>query len=112
MAISLNDRDLLELDLHSPMLDEFMRSTQLRAVVHAVASAIRAGYVSRAPMDTGDLKASARVSMHRSREFRDRRWEAEFTVGNSRVDYAPALEERYHILAETLRALGYGDVEV
>lgn len=112
MAISLNHRDLLELDLHGPMLDDFMKSRELYAELYAIGNAIKAGYVSRVPHDTGDLRGTARVSMHRSRLHRDKRWEAEFAVGNSRVDYAEAVEERDHPLGETLRAMGYGDVVI
>lgn len=112
MAISTNDRDRLELDLHSPMLDEYMRSQELYAEIRAVAETIKKGYISRVARDTGDLASTARVTMHKSRDFRDRRWEAEFAVGNSRVDYADVVEERDHTLAETLRAMGYGDVVI
>lgn len=112
MAISLNDRDRLEVDLHAPMLDEFMRSQQLKADLLAIGNQIKTGYTTRVPRDTGDLASTARVSMHRSKHFRDRRWEAEFAVGNARVDYAAAVEERDHPLGETLRALGFGDVVI
>lgn len=110
MAISLNDRDLLELDLHGPMLDDFMKSRELYADLLAIGNQIKAGYVTRVPRDTGDLAGTARVTMHRSKDYRDRRWEAEFAVGNARVDYAEEVEARDHPLGETLRALGYGDV--
>lgn len=112
MAISLNHRDLLELDLHAPLLDDFMRSRELYAHLLSIGKAIQGGYVSRAPADTGALKQTAQVRMRKSKEFRDRRWEAEFTVGNSRVDYADDIEARDHPLGETLRALGFGDVVI
>lgn len=112
MAISLNHRDLLELDLHSPMLDEFMRSRELYAHLLAIGKQIQGGYISRAPADTGALKQTAQVNMRRSKTHRDRRWEVEFTVGNSRVDYADDVEARDHPLAETLRAMGFGDVVI
>lgn len=108
MAISLNHRDPLDLsELHGPLLDEFMRSRELYAELLAIGNVIKAGYVSRVPRDTGDLAGTARVSMHKSRVFRDKRWEAEFEVGNSRVDYADDVEARDHPLGETLRAMGY-----
>lgn len=110
MAISLNDRDFLEVDLHGPMLDEFMRSRQLYAELLAIGNQIKAGYTSRVPRDTSALAGTARVSMHRSKIFRDRRWEAEFEVGNAQVDYAEAVEERDHPLGETLRSMGYDAV--
>ena len=52
------------------------------------------------------------MSMHRSKVFRDRRWEAEFSLGNSRVDYAEDVEERDHMMGQTLRDIGYGDVVI
>lgn len=107
MAISTNDRDRLELDLHAPLLDEFMVSRELYAELMAIGNQIKAGYVARVPRDTGDLASTARVTMHRSKEFRDKRWEAEFAVGNARVDYADDVEAESHPLAETLRAMGY-----
>lgn len=107
MAISLNDRDRLELDLHAPMLDEFMRSQQLKADLLAIGNEIKTGYVTRVPRDTGHLASTARVSMHRSKIFRDRRWEAQFEAGNASVDYALEVEEESHPLGETLVALGY-----
>ena|SRR5689334_2062682 len=106
------DIDFLELDLHAPMLDEYMRSRELYAELLAIGQQIKKGYVARVARDTSDLASTARVSMHRSRDFADRRWEAAFEVGNSRVDYASIVEERDHTLAETLRALGFGDVEI
>lgn len=112
MAISLNDRDPLELDLHGPMLDDFMKSRELYAELYAIGRQIHAGYTSRVPRDTGDLAHTARVTMHRSTHFRDRRWEAEFAVGNARVDYAEEVEARDHPLEETLRAMGFGDVVI
>lgn len=107
MAISLNHRDPLELDLYAPLLDDFMKSQELYAELLAIGNQIKAGYVSRVPRDTGDLAGTARVTMHKSRIFRDKRWEAEFSVGNSRVDYADDVEARDHPLEETLRAMGY-----
>jgi len=111
MAISLNHRDLLELDLHAPLLDEFMRSRELYAHLLGIGKRMQAGYISRAPADTGALKQTAQVNMRRSK-MRDRRWEMEFTVGNSRVDYADDIERRDHPLGETLRAMGFGDVVI
>lgn len=108
----MRDIDLLELDLHAPMLDEFMRSRQLYAEMLAIGNTIKKGYVSRVARDTGDLASTARVMMRRSKDFGDRRWEAEFAVGNSRVDYADDVEARDHTLGDTLRALGFGDVVI
>lgn len=105
------DEDYLELYLRDPMLDEFMRSRELYAELNAIGYQILNGYAARVPRDTGDLRSTARVTMHRSTDFRDRRWEAEFAVGNSRVDYADDVEARDHPLGETLRALGW-DVEI
>lgn len=105
------DVDRLQVDLHGPLLDDFMRSRDLYAELLAIGNEIKAGYVSRVPRDSGDLASTARVTMHHSTVFRDRRWEAEFEVGNSRVDYALPVEERDHPLGETLRAMGY-DTEV
>lgn len=99
--------DHLELDLESPMLDDVMRSPEMYAAVKAVANEIKAGYVTRVPRDTGDLSSTARVTMHKSRLHRDKRWEADFEVGNSRVDYADEVEARDHPLGETLAAMGY-----
>lgn len=102
------DVDRLDLsDLHGPILDEFMVSRQLYAEMLAIGNLIKAGYVSRVPEDTGDLRSTARVTMHRSRRYRDHRWEAEFSAGNSRVDYADDVEARDHPLGETLRAMGW-----
>ena len=112
MAIDPIDRDPLELHLRKPMLDEFMRSRQLYMELWRIGNQIKAGYVAAVPKDSGDLAATARVTMHRSKQYVDRRWEAEFSVGNSRVDYAAAVEERDHVLAEVLAGLGYGDVEI
>lgn len=104
--------DRLELDLHPPMLDEFMRSRDLHRDLHAIGLAIKAGYTARVPRESGALAHTARVTMHRSRHFRDRRWEAEFAVGNDRVDYAAIVEERDHPLAETLAAMGFRNVVI
>lgn len=104
--------DPLEVDLHEPMLDEFMQSRGLYFDLYAIGQQIKAGYVSRVPRDTGDLASTASVRMHKSKDYPDRRWEVEFTVGNARVDYADDVEARDHPLAETLRALGYGDVVI
>lgn len=106
----MQDRDYLELDLQSPMLDDFMRSRELYADLMAIGNQIKAGYVARVPRDTSALAATARVTMHKSTIFKDRRWEAEFSAGNAAVDYASIVEERDHPLGETLRAMGYGDV--
>jgi hypothetical protein len=106
------DVDRLELHLKGPLLDEFMRSRQLYAELFALASEIKTGYRTRVPKDTRALAESARVTMHRSSTYRDRRWEAEFTAGNSKVDYADDIERRDHPLGETLRDLGYGDVRI
>lgn len=111
MAISLNDRDRLELDLHAPMLDEFMRSQQLKADLLAIGNQIKTGYTTRVPRDTGHLASTARVSAHHSKTNRDRRWVVDFDVGTPAVDYADVVEERDHPLGDTLRAMGY-DVEV
>lgn len=100
--------DKLDLsDLEPPMLDDLMKSPQMYAEMQAVARQIMTGYVSRVPHDSGALRATARVTMHRSTRYKDRRWEAEFSVGNSKVDYAAAVEERDHPLGETLRAMGW-----
>lgn len=112
MAIHAYDRDRLEVDLHGPMLDEFMRSRDLYAELLAIGQAIQGGYTARVPRETNALASSAKVAMRRSTEFRDRRWECEFTAGNSVVDYADDVENEFHPLAETLRALGYGDVVI
>lgn len=105
------DEDRLELDLHAPLLDDFMRSRELYTDLQAIGQQILTGYVTRAPRDTGDLRSTAKVTMHRSTTYRDRRWEVEFSVGNSRVDYADDVEARDHPLGETLRALGW-DVSI
>lgn len=112
MAIDPVDRDLLELDLHAPMLDPFMKSQQLYAEMYAIARQIQTGYLSRVPRDTQALARSARVTMHRSTRYRDRRWESEFSAGNDQVDYAAEVEARDHPLGDTLRALGFGDVVI
>lgn len=112
MAIDPIDRDLLELDLKGPMLDDFMRSQHLYAELYAIAKQIQTGYLSRVPRDTQALAGTARVTMHRSTSYRDRRWESEFSVGNAQVDYADEVEARDHPLGDTLRALGFGDVRL
>ncbi len=112
MAIHAYDRDRLEVDLHGPLLDQFMRSRELYAVLQAIGQDIKGAYVARVPRETNALAQSARVNMRRSTQFRDRRWEAEFSVGDSKVDYADDIENEYHPLAEALRALGYGDVVI
>lgn len=106
------DEDRLELDLHAPLLDDFMRSRELYQDLQAIGQQILGGYRTRVPRDTGDLSSTAKVSMHRSTTYRDRRWECEFSVGNSRVDYADDVERRDHPLAETLRALGWNVEEI
>ena len=109
----LGDRDLLDLsDLHGPLLDEFMHSTYLYAQLLAIGNQIKTGYLSRVPRDTQALAGTARVTMHRSTRYRDRRWEAEFSVGSAAVDYADDVEARDHPLGDTLRALGFGDVVI
>ena len=112
MTIHAYDRDRLEVDLHGPMLDDFMRSRELYAELLAIGNEIKGGYLSRVPRDTSALASTAQVKMHRSTQYRDRRWEAEFSVGNAQVDYADDIEDEFHPLAETLRALGYGDVAI
>lgn len=108
-----HDIDYLDLsDLHGPLLDDFMKSRQLYAELMAIALEVKTGYVSRVPRESGNLANTARVTMHRSSEYRDRRWVADFTAGNAKVDYAAAVEAEDHPLGETLRAMGYGDVVI
>ncbi|AEJ95325.1 hypothetical protein SEA_LITTLELAF_43 [Mycobacterium phage LittleLaf] len=102
------DIDRLDLsDLHGPLLDDFMKSRQLYIELRAVAEEIRKGYIARVPRDTHALANSAKVTMHKSTTFRDRRWEADLTIGNAKVDYAAAVEEESQPLGETIRAMGY-----
>lgn len=64
------------------------------------------------PSDTGKLKATAKVTFHRSTEHRDRRWEAEYSVGGPRADYIVPLEDEHHYLDAVLREMGFytGDI--
>ena len=111
--VQLGDHDFLDLsDLHGPLLDDVMKSSEMYNQMRAVAELIKAGYLARVPRDTSALAGTARVTMHRSTLHRDRRWEAEFSVGNAAVDYAAEVEARDHPLGETLRALGFGDVDL
>lgn len=112
MAIVPFNRDPLEFDLKAPVLDDFMHSRDLYAILQGIGQEIVRGYQGRVPHDSGDLASTAKVSMRRSTHYADRRWEAEVSVGNARVDYAAVIEERDHPLADTLRALGFGDVSI
>lgn len=93
--------------LRSPMLNELMRSMQMRAEVLAVANEIKARHTAKVPTHTGKLKSTAQVTSHRSTIFRDRRWEAEYSIGGPAAPYILPLEEELHMLADTLAEMGY-----
>lgn len=95
--------------IRAPILDAVMRDNAMRAEMLTVANEIKARYVAKVPKETGNLASTAKTSAHRSKIFRDRRWEAEFSVGGARAPYAVAVEEEHHVLGEVLREMGFGN---
>jgi hypothetical protein len=98
--------------LRGPLLDSYYGSALQRADVMAIAEEIKRRHLAKLPSDTGNLKSTARVSAHRSKEHRDRRYEAEYSIGGPRADYIVPLEDEHHWLDETLREMGFytGDI--
>ena len=101
--------DNLQPRLENPMLDDFYKSGELKAEVVAVAEEIKARYLTKlsAHNQTGNLARSAKVTTHRSKIHPDKRWEAEFSVGGGKLDYADDLEVKYGLLASVLNDMGY-----
>jgi hypothetical protein len=107
------DKDRLDVStLRGPLLDEYYGSSVQRQDVLRIAEEIRRRHVAKLPSDTGNLKSTARVTARRSREHRDRRYEAEYSIGGARADYIVPLEDEHHWLDETLREMGFytGDI--
>lgn len=96
-------------NLRGPLLNEYYGSAQQRQDVMAIAEEIKRRYLAALGKhnDTGNLARSAKVTAHRSAGHQDRRYEAEFSVGGGRVDYADDIEREYHLLANVLREMGY-----
>ena len=99
-------------NLRGPLLDDYYGSPIQKEDVLEIAREVSRRYLAKVPRETGNLASTARVSAHRSRVHRDRRWEAEFSVGGPRAPYVVAVEEGQHILARVLAEMGFftGDV--
>lgn len=111
MALQSTDR-LITGTLRTPMLDDYMKSTQLRAELLERGNEIKHAHLALLPSETGHLRSTARVSAHRSNEHPDRRWVVDYTIGGPGAGYILPLEEEGHYLQRALRNLGYrtGDV--
>lgn len=98
--------------LRGPLLDDYYGSALQRRDVMAVAEEIARRHLAKIPSDTGNLRSTARVTAHRSKGHRDRRYEAEYSIGGPRADYIVPLEDEHHWLDDTLREMGFytGDV--
>lgn len=98
--------------LRGPLLDDYYGSAIQREDVMAVAREIQRRHMAKLPTDTGNLRSTARVTAHRSKEHRDRRYEAEYSIGGARASYIVPLEDEHHYLDETLREMGFytGDI--
>lgn len=98
--------------LRGPLLDDYYGSALQRRDVMAVAEEIKRRHLAKLPSQTGNLKSTARVTAHRSKEHRDRRYEAEYSIGGPRADYIVPLEDEHHYLDSVLREMGFytGDI--
>jgi hypothetical protein len=98
--------------LRGPLLDDYYGSALQRRDVMAVAEEIMRRHIAKLPSNTGNLRSTARVTAHRSKEHRDRRYEAEYSVGGPRADYIVPLEDEHHYLDSVLREMGFytGDI--
>lgn len=96
-------------NLRSPILNEYFGSAIQKGDVGAIAQEVMRRYLAKLSKhnDTGRLASTAKVTYHRVPGFADKRWEAEFSVGGGRVDYADDLEREYHLLSSVLREMGY-----
>ena len=98
--------------LRGPLLDDYYGSALQRRDVMAIAEEIRRRHLAILPSETGNLRSTARVTAHRSREHRDGRYEAEYSIGGPRADYIVPLEDEHHYLDRVLREMGFytGDI--
>jgi hypothetical protein len=101
--------------LRAPMLTQVLQSQEMKADLGAVANEVKSRYLSlyqAKARQSGNLGSTAKVTYHRRRTKYDNRWEAEFSVGGAKAPYVLEVEARDHILAETLRSMGFnvGDV--
>lgn len=111
--MGLQHQDRLETGrLRGPLLDDFYKSGFLREQMLAIAREVMHRHLDKLPSDTGNLRSTARVTAHRSSVHKDRRWEAEYSIGGPRAPYILPLEDEHHYLAETLREMGYGTGDV
>jgi len=106
---------LLVGSLRAPMLTQLMQSLQMKADVGAVANEIKGRYLAKyqaVARQTGNLGSTARVTYHRERTRYDNRHVADFTVGGPQAPYVVDVEAEHHLLAQTLRDMGYpvGDI--
>lgn len=102
--------DSLDLsDLAPPLLSDFMKSQGLKESLYEVAQEIMKGWVANVPRDTGNLRSTAAVRMHRVAGGRPPgpRWEAEFIAGGPKAPYAPEVEAEYQVLQHVLKSLGF-----
>lgn len=98
--------------LRGPLLDDYYGSAIQRQDVMQVAEEIKRRHLAKLPSQTGNLRSTARVTAHRSREHRDRRYEAEYSIGGPRAPYIVPLEDEHHYLDQVLREMGFytGDI--
>lgn len=98
--------------LHGPLLDAYFGSAIQREDVMVVAEEIMRRHLAKIPSRTGNLRSTAKVTARRSAGFRDRRYEAEYSIGGPRADYIVPLEDEHHWLDQVLRDMGFntGDV--
>ena len=106
------DKDALQVGrLRGPLLDDYYGSELQKRDVMAIAEEIKRRHLAKLPSDTGNLRSTAQVRARRS-AHRDRRWEAEYSVGGPRADYIVPLEDEHHYLDSVLREMGFytGDI--
>lgn len=107
------DKDALEVGrLRGPLLDDYYGSEIQKRDVMAIAEEIKRRHLAKLPSETGNLRSTAQVRARRSPGHRDRRWDAEYSIGGPRADYIVPLEDEHHYLDATLREMGFytGDI--
>lgn len=98
--------DPLEVDLHAPMLSEFLISQALKMDLMDIGLEIRARWVAKVEKDTGNLASTAQVHARKGGRRFDR-WTVEFTAGGPQAPYVGIVEGRDHALAKVLEEMGF-----
>lgn len=100
--------------LHAPMLNDFLKSQQLKAEMEAIGKFILRRYQDKVPVHTGNLRSTAHINTRRVVSGRPRtaRWCVDFTAGGERAPYAWVVEGNEHTLTDILNEMGWPDVNV